>query len=425
METSNARFKQHLKQALDRYHPEWESADNKLLEPKDKKAVRRWITIGEGLPTPHNWREFRKKYHFGRGAVADELDSLYALARDERNRSPKSQRSDLEAEVQKNDGPSEEPAAQREPERQQKYLQRIYSNRRLLLLGVGIIGLLAIGLGSLLASRDVRIERNRDWIPQYKMQGDYQLALVPPGCFNMGSVSGRDNEKPIHYQCLDYPFWIGVTEVTQAQYGSPPDDDCNINQVNKTTYINEKNPAYPRNCVTWQDAFDWCAAHGMRLPTEREWEYAARGVESWVYPWGNEADPIKAVVRTNFSNADLPAIMQPAGSKPYDVSWVGARDMAGSLREYTSTIYDTVTLNGTALFTYPYSAGDGRESLTNNGTSKAETAEERASTVTLRVLRGGSFDFGIDRATATFRHYEWHDFLWNDRGIRCAMDTED
>lgn len=158
----------------------------------------------------------------------------------------------------------------------------------------------------------------------------------------------------------------------------------------------------------------------MRLPTEAEWEYAARGPGGWLYPWGNDPVTTYAVVRTNFSNNAIPGDMQPVGSKPYDTSWVGARDMAGSLREFTSTIYDTVANNGERRFGYPYNPHDGRESLVNEGTSS--DIINRKATTTLRVVRGGSFDYGIAQSTATNRTDEWYDFLWNDYGFRCALD---
>ncbi|MBL8162137.1 MAG: formylglycine-generating enzyme family protein [Anaerolineae bacterium] len=415
-------FAKALEMALARQYPNWEAGDGggSYFKGVHKKTIRRWIDA-ENLPTPKNWVTFVEKCKFEN---EQELRRLYALAK-----TGSSQTADYSNTVVH--FPSGSPISDSIPRENKKSAQSVTGlvvrqiSRR---LGIVIIGSVVLILGIilvLLATRTTTIlERNRDWVPQFITYNAYELALVPAGCFNMGNANGRENERPVHKQCFNAPFWIGVTEVTQEQYGSPPEDQCNTNQISKDGFINEKDPRYPRNCVTWQQAHEWCVAHGMRLPTEAEWEYAARGVENWLYPWGNDADPIKAVVRINFSNAAIPGIMQPAGSKPYDVSWVGAKDLAGSLREYTSTIYDTVTLNGTLRYPYPYDPNDGRESLVNEGTSTLPTAEERSNQTTLRVLRGGSFDFGVDQATATWRKYEWYDFLWNDRGFRCASDYD-
>jgi formylglycine-generating enzyme required for sulfatase activity len=90
---------------------------------------------------------------------------------------------------------------------------------------------------------------------------------------------GRDwftAEQPASQVCFDEPFWIDKYEVTNAQYGSTGCEDWS------------SEPDQPRNCVSWFDTRDFCAARDAHLPTEAEWEYAARGPDALVYPWGNE-----------------------------------------------------------------------------------------------------------------------------------------
>jgi formylglycine-generating enzyme required for sulfatase activity len=157
------------------------------------------------------------------------------------------------------------------------------------------------------------------------------MALVPPACFIMGNDQGRRDERPAHEICLDSAFWIGVTEVTNAQYGS----DGPFPGANR-----------PRSNVTWVEARDFCVGRGMRLPSEAEWELAARGPDSLLYPWGSELIEDNLVFDRNSGNQTA-----EVGSKPDGVSWVGALDMSGNVLEWTSTIYES----------YPYDPRDGRE----------------------------------------------------------------
>lgn len=294
-------------------------------------------------------------------------------------------------------------------------------NRKIFLLII-FIGILAI-IGFLLLQELMRptlVQNNKAWSPEYQDFQGITMAKVPSGCFTMGSLQGMENENPTSRVCFDSPFWIGKTEVTNGEFGSPPDTACNTNQVDKQSLVNGIGDDYPHNCVTWQEALEFCHTKGMRLPTEAEWEYAVRGPDNWLYPWGNDPIPAYAIVRTDYNNPAKAGKMLPVTSKPNDISWVGVYDMAGSLREFTSTIYDTVTINGEIRFPYPYRSDDGRESLENKGTSS--DLINRNDTTTLHVVRGGGFDKGVERATGTIRRYEFFDFRWNEYGFRCAKD---
>lgn len=220
------------------------------------------------------------------------------------------------------------------------------------------------------------VESNADWTPVVQDFNGVEMVLVPAGCFTMGStreeinlafeqckrVRGEDQcalsefevEQPLHEQCFFEPFWIDRYEVTNEQFGSPGE---------------YRGDNLPRESVTWEEANAYCQQRGAQLPTEAEWEYAARGPDALVYPWGDIFVLNNAVFD---GNADQPARV---GSRPGGASWVGAQDMAGNIWEWTSTIFDEVE------FPYPYNEDDGRENL---------AAESR-----LRVIRGGSWGFDV------------------------------
>lgn len=220
---------------------------------------------------------------------------------------------------------------------------------------------------------------NGDWTSVVQVFEGVEMVQVPAGCFIMGNAEGRRDESPEHEVCFSQPFWIDRTEVTNRQYGS----QGNFSGDNR-----------PRENLTWFEARDFCASRGTRLPTEAEWEYAARGPDDLIYPWGNELIEDNLVFDRNSNNqtADV-------GSKPAGVSWVGAVDMAGNVWEWVSSLYGD----------YPYSASDGREDLSNT--------EDR------RVYRGGVgsyIDFGVGAATRFRAKPDDRDWFI---GFRCARDN--
>jgi len=175
------------------------------------------------------------------------------------------------------------------------------------------------------------VERNDQWKPFVREFNDVEMVQVPPGCFLMGSDYGRRDELPVHEICFEEAFWIDRYEVTNGQYGSQgPQPGEN----------------HPRTNLTWEEARDHCANRDARLPTEAEWEYAARGPDNLIYPWGDELEPARLVFDRN-----LPAETSPVGSRESGESWVGAMDMSGNVFEWVSSLYRP----------YPYDATDGRE----------------------------------------------------------------
>jgi hypothetical protein len=232
------------------------------------------------------------------------------------------------------------------------------------------------------------VTRNGDWTPVIQDFGGVSMVLVPVGCFMMGSQDGNPDERDGERECFNEPFWIDLTEVTSGQYGSE-------------RYYSGNNR--PRVLVTWLDARNFCEnVRGARLPTEAEWEYAARGPDSLIYPWGNDFNvgeddnsPVDYVVYNPNSDAE-PAEVS-TGSRLEGASWVGALDMSGNVWEWTSTIYRD----------YPYNPDDGRENDSDDSSTR-------------RVLRGGSWISRENDLRAATRNKAAPGESDYDVGFRCA-----
>lgn len=169
-----------------------------------------------------------------------------------------------------------------------------------------------------------RPQTNDEWIPIEREFDGVPMVLVPAGCFMMGSETGRDNEIPIHEQCFEEPFWIDKYEVTQAQF-----TNFGGFKIKSNAFVGDGRPV---DNIAWYEANTYCSLRGGRLPTEAEWEYAARGVEGWNYPWGNDLDVKFAIWnRNNTQGTEI------VGSIPEGETWVGALDMSGNVWEWTSS----------------------------------------------------------------------------------------
>ncbi len=168
------------------------------------------------------------------------------------------------------------------------------------------------------------------------------MVFVPAGEFIMGSPEGEgdDDEHPQRTVYLD-AFYIGKYEVTNAEYkecvdaGACDPPSMNSSYTRDPYYGNPEYDNYPVIYVSWYDAQAYCDWKGVRLPTEAEWEKAARGTDGQEYPWGNEA-PDETKLNHELTVGNTTEVgSYPDGASPY-----GAMDMAGNVYEWVADWYD-------------------------------------------------------------------------------------
>ena len=226
------------------------------------------------------------------------------------------------------------------------------------------------------------------------------LLYVPAGEFTMGSDTGGSNETPAHKVFLD-AFWIDQTEVTMEMYAKCVQAGACKPPVNKPGnyyyYGDAQYDNYPVIFVNWSMADAYCAWAGRRLPTEAEWEKAARGENGFRYPWGDE-EPSVLLLNYNHSAESAIAVgTYPDGASPY-----GALDMAGNVYEWVADSFDPNY--------YKYSP-------TSNPPGPTDT------NVAFRVIRGGSYLSGAGTVTASYRFPEEpkEENVYSAVGFRCAQ----
>jgi len=238
------------------------------------------------------------------------------------------------------------------------------------------------------------------------------LVYVPEGEFTMGSNADDalaecqkistdcergwfTNEEPPHSVSLD-AFWIDQTEVTNQQYAAcvsgggcaPPFDTSSYTHT--SYYGNSEFDKFPVVYVDWNQANTYCSWAGRRLPTEAEWEKAARGTDARIYPWGNAALN-DTLLNYNQNVGDTTKV----GNYKIGKSICGAYDMAGNAWEWVSSLYKP----------YPYDATDGREDM---------------SSLDLRVLRGGSWKYDYYYVRSATRGRTYPTDTDDQVGFRCA-----
>jgi formylglycine-generating enzyme required for sulfatase activity len=191
---------------------------------------------------------------------------------------------------------------------------------------------------------------------------DVRMVLIPAGTFQMGSESGDKDESPVHTVNLTEAFYMDVYEVTNAAYAAcveagycrPPVDyftsNSNGSYSRSSYYDNPTFASFPVIFVSWDNAQDFCAWRGGSLPTEAQWEYAARGgLESQQYPWGNESPVCTSGVKNGA--AYFGCVEDTVAEGSYAPNSYGLYDMAGNVWEWVadwfqSDYYSTYPIDG-------------------------------------------------------------------------------
>ncbi len=227
------------------------------------------------------------------------------------------------------------------------------------------------------------------------------MVLVPAGEFTMGTNDRLPDEGPEHKVTLP-AFYIDKYEVTNLQYKQFIDA---TNRKSPQHFRNRTFPDgksdHPVTYVTWNDANDYCTWADKRLPTEQEWEKAARSTDARNYPWGNDFDIAKANTPQRWSVLEQDGDTTPVGSFAEGVGPYGTYDMSGNVWEWTASWY---------------APHPGNTRITENYGEK------------YKVLKGGSWwDCTFYKCGISAPSYNRSFFLQSTKnksfGFRCAKDS--
>jgi formylglycine-generating enzyme required for sulfatase activity len=261
------------------------------------------------------------------------------------------------------------------------------------------------------------------------------MIYVPAGEFIMGSSIG-ENEGPEHKVYVD-AFWIDQTEVTNAMFrkfvdatsyrtNAEMDGWASVfnssakewQDITGASWQHPRGPSndlsgldnYPVVQISWNDAKAYCEWVGRRLPTEAEWEKAARGTDSRIYPWGNQnvtgdllnlADQNLNVQWAKKDVDDGYQFAAPVGHYPDGASPYGVYDMMGNVQEWVADFYDE-----NYYATSPIRNPTGP--MTGQG----------------HILRGGGWNDGKSSVRVTYRKIDSSEARSDNTGFRCAQSAQ-
>ncbi|MEO6725573.1 MAG: bifunctional serine/threonine-protein kinase/formylglycine-generating enzyme family protein [Blastocatellia bacterium] len=256
-----------------------------------------------------------------------------------------------------------------------------------LVAGVAVLAFLTIGISYWLLTR-----KPQTLDPKLSGGAPPGMISITGGEFMMGRNDGNDYEKPAH-KVLVKPFYIDETEVTNAQYQEFVDT---VHRQPPPHWTNGRAPSGkasdPVYNVSWDDANAYAQWASKRLPTEEEWEYAARGTDGRLYPYGDKADLQYSNAREDNFSEPLAVKSYPSGASPF-----GIFDMAGNISEWTADSFKLYP--GSTLPVDNPNAGR-------------------------KVVRGGAYNLPVKDQTATDRFFQLPSTKNKFIGFRCAQDVK-
>ena len=218
------------------------------------------------------------------------------------------------------------------------------------------------------------------------------MVYIPGGVFEMGRTDGDDYERPRHFVEVK-AFYMDRTEVTNEQYKAFV--DATSRTAPQHWHGNEP-PAgetkHPVVNISWHDAVAYADWAGKRLPTEEEWEFAARGSNGRLYPWGADWNQEFANTAENGAGKIVEVGRYPGGASPF-----GVLDLCGNVWEWTAS------------------------ELRSYQTQEVIAPDQKAAR---KVIRGGAYDVRNDRATTTYRGVVQADKVYPKTGFRCVRDIQ-
>ena len=224
------------------------------------------------------------------------------------------------------------------------------------------------------------------------------MVVIPAGEFWMGTEDGLQDARPLHRVHLS-SYWFDKYEVTNTQYRQCVEGGGCTPPKDRLMFEDPQRAQHPVTNITWSQARSFCQWQGKRLPTEAEWEKAARGTDGRRYPWGNNEEVLKRHMREGVLTADAngagPVGRQRATASPY-----GVFDLIGSLSEWVKDWY--------------------AEDFYQTSPVRDPQGPSRGS---FRVLRGGEWNEKSPNIQSSYRGWDDVTYWGPTLGVRCANDV--
>ncbi|TMQ27911.1 MAG: trypsin-like serine protease [Nitrospirae bacterium] len=224
------------------------------------------------------------------------------------------------------------------------------------------------------------------------------MVVIPAGEFLMGAEDGLQDARPLHRVHLS-SYWLDKYEVTNAQYRQCVEGGGCTPPKDRLTFEDLQRAQHPVTNITWNQARSYCQWQGKRLPTEAEWEKAARGTDGRRYPWGNDGEAVKSRVRNGELKPGTRGT-EPVGRQAATASPYGVFDLIGGVSQWVKDWY--------------------AEDFYQASSPRDPQGPLRGS---FRVLRGGEWNEKPLNLQVSYRGWDDVTYWGPTLGVRCAEDV--